>query len=275
MHDVHRRMRLGLAALRRAGERIDEHVRTAPGTYTYFFALLVTTFSVRGLAPEVADRLVRFQSTNLDNLSDRPVQVLLLSAFWTTGAGAFGLLVRFALVLAPVERRLGTRRWLLVFATAHVAATLLTVAGISFAIGHGMTDPGLAEVVDVGVSYGLYGVAGTLTWLLTTSRARVVWVALALLSVLVVSFAEPGFTDVGHLLSLAIGLAFRPLVRRWQRNPVPRAALGGRPIAVPRLAWPATWTRSAARWRPSGARPPAPATGRAADDRSASDRVVG
>jgi hypothetical protein len=235
MQDVQRRGLLDRETLRRAAEQVEDYVRSAPGTFTYFFALVVTTSSLRGLAPEVATGLVRFQSTNLDNLSDRPIQVLVLSAFWTTGSGAIGLLVRFALVLAPVERRLGTRRWLLVFATAHVLATLLTVAGISFGIRHGMSDPGLAEAVDVGVSYGMYGVAGALTWLLPSSRMRLAWVGALLLSVLAVSFEEAAFTDVGHLLSLAIGLAFLPLVRRWQRRPVPRAALGGQPLTLPRL----------------------------------------
>jgi hypothetical protein len=221
--------------LLRSGTWIADSVRTAPGTFVYFFALFVTSWSLRGLNPALADRLVQFQSTNLDNLTDRPVQVLVLSAFWTTGGGAAWLLLRFALVLAPVERRLGTRRWLLVFATAHVLATLVTVTGISLGIGRGVTDPGLASVIDVGVSYGLYGVAGTLTWLLTTSRLRIVWVLGLLASITLAGFSTAAFTDVGHLLSLAIGLAFLPLIRRWQRRPLPRAALGGRPIVLPRL----------------------------------------
>lgn len=209
-----------------------EFVRSAPGTFVYLFALLVTTWSLRGLDPALTDRLVQFQSTNLDNLTNRPLQVLMLSAFWTTGGGTAWLLLRFALVLAPVERRLGTRRWLTIFASAHVLATLVTITGISLGIGRGATDPGVASVIDVGVSYGLYGVAGALTWLLPSSWWRIAWVFAALASIVLVGLSEPTFTDVGHLVSIAIGLAFLPLIQRWQRRPSARAALGGRPIAL-------------------------------------------
>lgn len=215
---------------------VAEFVRSAPGTFIYFFALLVTSWSLQGLNPRLADQLVQFQSTNLDNLTDRPVQVLVLSAFWTTGGGAAWLLLRFAFVMAPVERRLGTRRWLVIFASAHVLATLVTVTGISLGIGRGAADPGLLDVIDVGVSYGLYGVVGALTWLLASSRLRIAWVLAALASIVLSGLGDEAFTNVGHLLSISIGLAFFPLIRRWQLRPSPHAILGGRAIVVPHLS---------------------------------------
>ena len=67
-----------------------------PGTYTYLFALLVTSWSLRGVDPRLADALIRSQSTNLDNLTDRPLQVLVASAFWTSGTAIpWQLLLRF------------------------------------------------------------------------------------------------------------------------------------------------------------------------------------
>ncbi len=224
------------ASVRRWGGTASQYVRSAPGTFVYFFVLLITSWSQYGLNSVLAQQLVKFQSTNLDNLVDRPLQVLVLSAFWTTGGAGLWLLLRFVLVLAPVERRLGTRRWLLIFASAHVVATLVTVTGISLGIGRGVTDPGLADVVDVGVSYGLFGVAGALTWLLTTSRLRIAWVAVLLASIVLSGFGEEAFTNAGHLISLAAGLSFMPLVRRWQRDPLPHAVLGGESIVPPNLA---------------------------------------
>ncbi|HSP39096.1 MAG TPA: rhomboid-like protein [Frankiaceae bacterium] len=210
-------------------------LRSAPATYGYLCILVVTSWSLRGVSPHTADELIRAQSTNLDNLADRPLQVLVASAFWTSGSTLpWQLLIRFTLVMAPVERRLGTRRTVAVFAAGHVLATLLVGAGIDVGLRHHLLDLDLAHASDVGVSYGFYAVAGALTWLLVPRRWCVVWVAGLLASITVATLNEVTFTDVGHFVSLAIGLGTWPLVTRWQRFPVPRAPLGGRPIVVPR-----------------------------------------
>src|ERR1700712_4834478 len=164
------------ARLRRLEAYTAAWIRSAPGTYTYLFALLVTSWSLRGADPHLADALIRSQSTNLDNLTDRPLQVLVASAFWTSGSALpWMLLVRFTLVMAPVERRLGTRRTLVVFAAGHVLATLLVGAGIEIGLQHHLLDLSLARASDVGVSYGYFAVAGAFTWLLVPRWLRLVW----------------------------------------------------------------------------------------------------
>jgi hypothetical protein len=213
-------------------------IRSAPGTYTYLFVLLVTSWSLRGVDPRLADQLIRAESTNFDNLTDRPFQVLIGSAFWTTGSAIpWLLLLRFTVVLAPVERRLGTRRWLYVFIAGHVGATVVTVASIGVGLRHGFVDLGLAHASDVGVSYGFYAVAGAMTWLLEPVRWRIPWVVIALGTIVVAAAGGVTFTDAGHLLSLTIGLSTAPLVRRWQRLPSARAARGGVPVRIP---WPSS-----------------------------------
>ena len=211
-------------------------VRSAPGTYVYLFVLLVTSWSLRGIDPHLTERVIRAESTNLDNLADRPLQVLFASAFWRTGSDLpWASLLLFTTVMAPVERRLGTLRWCLVAAAGHVGATLLTAAGIGFGLRHGLLDLDLAHVSDVGVSYALYTVAGAMTWLLVPPRWQFAWVAALLLSIGAVVLPGITFTDVGHLLSVLIGLSTAPLVARWQRHPSPRAVRGGQPILVPRI----------------------------------------
>jgi hypothetical protein len=225
-------------------------VRSAPGTYTYLFALLVTSWSLRGVDPRLADALIRSQSTNLDNLTDRPLQVLIASAFWTTGTAIpWQLLLRFTIIMAPVERRLGTRRTIGVFASGHVLATLLVAAGIEIGVQRGLLDLRLAHASDVGVSYGLYAIAGAMTWLLAPGRRRVLWVLALLAAISVATVGGLTFTDAGHYLSLAIGLSMAPLVQRWQRRPSSRAVLGGQPIrvSVEQIR------RHASRWYPSRA----------------------
>src|SRR4051794_14208477 len=218
------------------GNAAGAWVRSAPGTYIYLFVLLVTSWSLRGIDPHLTERVIRAESTNVDNLADRPLQVLVASAFWRTGSDLpWALLLLFTSVMAPVERRLGTARWLLVAATGHIGATLLTAAGIGFGLRHGMLDLQLAHVSDVGVSYALYTVAGSLTWLLVPRRWRLAWVGLLLVSIAVVTVVGVTFTDVGHLLSVVIGLSSAPLVTWWQRHPSPPAALGGTPIRIPPL----------------------------------------
>ncbi|MDQ1632316.1 MAG: hypothetical protein QOJ32_2393 [Frankiaceae bacterium] len=227
-------MRRRSAQLKRIQERTASWVRSAPGTYTYLFALAVTSWSLRGVDPHLADALIRSQSTNLDNLTDRPLQVLVASAFWTSGPDIpLRLLVRFTLVMAPVERRLGTRRTLAVFAAGHVFATLLVAAGLSYGVQHRLISVSVAHASDVGVSYGFVAVAGAMTWLLAT-RWRLLWVAALAVSLSVSASAGVTFTDVGHLVSLVIGLATAPLIKRWLANPPAGAVLGGQQVS---LAW--------------------------------------
>jgi hypothetical protein len=66
------------------------------------------------------------------------------------------------LMLVPVERWLGTRRWIAVFACGHVVTTLLVAAGMWVAIRMGWIHAGVRHVVDVGVSYGFGAVAGVM-----------------------------------------------------------------------------------------------------------------
>jgi hypothetical protein len=163
------------------------------------------------------------------------VQVLIASAFWTSGSVVpWQLLLRFSLVMAPLERRLGTRRTISIFAAGHVLATVLVVAGIDYGVRNGMLDLQLAHVSDVGVSYGLFAVAGALTWLLVPAWWRAIWVLALTAAIAVGSIGGLTFTDVGHVLSLLIGLSSYPFITRWQRNPAPRALLAGQPVVIPR-----------------------------------------
>ena len=120
-----------------------------------------------------------------------------------------------AAVLAPAEVWLGTLRLIFVFAVGHVGATLITALALSQGAlsTSGPTAHGTAGAVDVGVSYGLFCVAGVLTY-----RIPGPWRFLYA-GVLVGVFAffafvvGRTFTDFGHFVTVLIGLAIYPLVR--------------------------------------------------------------
>jgi len=207
--------------------RVGHAIRTAPATSAYVCVLAVTTLVLQTSSPRIANRLLLAQSTNLHHLARDPIRVLVGSAFWLTGG--WQLLewaALFALVLAPVERRLGSGRTTLVFAAGHVGATLLTAAGLWVALRFDAVVRCIVNARDVGASYGFIAVAALMTVLLDR-RLRVVY-ASGIAAYIVWSLVSTHtFTDVGHLLAALLGLACLPLARR--------AREASAPIGVPLL----------------------------------------
>lgn len=207
----------GASGLHRLWRRVEPYlgayVRTAPATFAYASIIFVTTWVVAGLKASQRDALLRTQSTNLHNLHAHPVDVLFRSAFWS-GSTVFGpFLVLIALVLAPAEAWLGTFRLILVFALGHVGATLITAVAISHGVFSSSTHEGLAEAIDVGVSYGVVCIASVLTYRLPR-RARLPYAAALVGFFSLLAFVvSPGFTELGHVASVLIGLAAYPFVR--------------------------------------------------------------
>jgi hypothetical protein len=132
--------------------------------------------------------------------------VLVASALWIqTPSGFVFYAVLFELVHATAERWLGTWRWLAVVAVAHVGATLVSQKAVRLGIRAQRLPHSLAHTVDIGVSYGLAGVVGVLTY-----RVPRPWrwgYLAAVLGFLTYQVAHDGtFTDLGHLTALLLGL---------------------------------------------------------------------
>ncbi len=188
--------------------------RSAPVTSVYLFVLLVTTWVLQTSSAQVADRLLLERSTNLARLARDPIRVLVSSAFWLPAAWQLVVWAPLLfLVVAPVERRLGRRRTIGVLAAGHVGATLLTAAGLWLALRADAVERNVVHARDVGPSYAFFAVAACLAFLLDR-RLRATYLA-ALLGFAVLAVAlSTTFTDFGHLLAIAIGLACYPLARR-------------------------------------------------------------
>ncbi|MEV6555119.1 rhomboid-like protein [Nocardia sp. NPDC051756] len=196
---------------------IREHLGAAPASTAYAFTVFVTWWTLRGVGDSVERRLIFSASTNLYNMRHNPVQVLVASAFWTDGGFPWTTIAGFLIVMAYAERWLGTTRWIILFATGHIGATLLTVTGISHAIDHGVIPRVVAVAADVGTSYGFSAVLAALTYRFR-GLVRLLWAGTLILVLVAALWIGPTFTDYGHLCACLIGLAVGGLatvVGRW------------------------------------------------------------
>ncbi len=196
----------------RARPFVVNYVRASPATFIYLTILMITTLVIVTSSDQVAALLLREHSTNLTELFANPVRVVILSAFWAPNYEFLVWAILFALVLAPAERWLGTKRWAAVFITGHVVATLGVAWGLWLAIRHGYASRHLENAIDVGVSYGFAAVAAIFSYRLP-GWWRWWWAGALVATAVVALIIGRTFTDAGHLVAVVIGFACYPLSR--------------------------------------------------------------
>lgn len=203
--------RLWRARFRASGPVVCEWVRGAPGTYVWLAILLVTTILLNHLSPEYRETFLVRRSTNLHELEDQPVRVLIASALYIDGSSWWPYLLLYTLFHAPAERWLGTAKWLLVAVIAHVGATYISEDQLNWLIRHALAPQSARQVLDVGVSYALAGVQAVLVyklvprWRMTYASALLVYYGVPML------LAGRSFTDLGHFSAVLLGFACYPL----------------------------------------------------------------
>lgn len=199
-------------------------VAGAPLSYAWLLVLLVTSRVQRSAGHRGSRRIQRRNSTNLRRLRSEPSRVLTTSLFWLDDHRWWPYIPVFAGVVAPAERRLRWWRWLLVGLSAHVVGTYVSQSYLRLLIGKGRAPQRLENARDVGVSYFVLGVAGTLSgyvhppWRSGTQAA-------AVLALAGNAAARPTFTEIGHLTAFLVGLAAVPLAPGRDLKPYP--ATGG------------------------------------------------
>ncbi|MEU5214757.1 rhomboid-like protein [Streptomyces sp. NPDC020807] len=188
-------------------------VRSSPGTHVWLLVIAITSLVI-ALSPDALETyFLHRNSSNLYQLAHHPARALLGSAFWIENPTDLLLYaVLFELFHAPVERWLGTPKWLFTVGTAHIAATLISQQVVLDAIQDHDVPRSMAHVVDIGVSYGLAASAGILTYRIPRPW-RWFYLVGAVAFFLVPLFAGHTYTDLGHAISLAIGLGCYPLTR--------------------------------------------------------------
>jgi hypothetical protein len=205
-------------------------VRSAPGTYLWLAILLVNNITINSFSPRFRYRFVLHHSTNLHELSHDPVRVLISSALWIDGGHWWPYLILYSVFHAPVERRLGSLRWLVVVAVSHVGASYISESVVYYDIHHGTASPSAAFIPDIGVSYALAGVQGVLAYFIAAPWRYIYAAALIAYYGEVLLDTTSTFTDVGHFTALLLGLACFPLTRGRRSEPWD-------PLVTARSAW--------------------------------------
>jgi hypothetical protein len=182
-----------------------------------YAALVAAVTIVLQLVPaEVRADVVQRCSTNLENLRDRPVFVLVVSAFVVPNLAGLMQLPLLLLVYAAGQRWVGRAGTVLVAGFGHVGATLFVAALIASGITHGRLAESVAQASDVGISYGL---ACLTAFLLSRvpPRWRGLYVAAAVGFFVGPLLRHQTFTDVGHATAFLLGLGLALLAARVAR----------------------------------------------------------
>ncbi|BBY60626.1 hypothetical protein MSAR_37620 [Mycolicibacterium sarraceniae] len=166
-------------------------------TLVYSAALTVVAVALVALGPQVRDQVIWRTSTNLHNLGQGQLGTLIGSAFVTDRGPIYVRLPGLFAILGLAELLWHSRRMMLAFVVGHVGATLLVAAGLAATLAAGLTSWSIANVTDVGMSYGAVGVLGALTAAIP-QRWRAVWTGWWLaVAVGAVASSAGDFTNVG------------------------------------------------------------------------------
>lgn len=167
-----------------------------------------------------SSRIVLDSSTNLANLRDRPLLVLVLSGFVVTSPYGLWILPLLMWGYGRCQRWLGRTATLLVAVFGHIFATVFVAVLLTAGIAHHQLDGSLAREPDVGVSYGLAAVLGVLTCRLPRRR-RWIWTVAGTLVVGLQLIRTETFTDLGHTVAWGIGLGIGGVARAATRAAPP------------------------------------------------------
>lgn len=198
-------------------DRLLRVVRAAPASCAWLALLLVTTVLQHVGTTEQVAAWLENSSTDLRHLGSDPVTVLVTSLGWLDGAWWLPYAAMFAIVVIPMERRLGVRRWAAMGLAGHLIGTAVSQGALWVAIALGLTSSSQMTMRDIGVSYALMAfVGGAAQYVSPRHRRAFVSVVVAVAATALV--VDPGVTNLGHLTALVTGLVVGPLL-------VPRAQL--------------------------------------------------
>jgi len=200
-------------------------MRRAPLTFAWLLVLFVTTRIQRSAGRWGSRRIQRTNSTNLRRLRNEPSRVLATSLFWLDDRKWWPYVPLFVGIVGAAERRLHWWRWLFVGVAAHVIGTYVGQGYLRVMIRMGRAPWRLVAARDVGVSYFVFGTAGTLSGYVPPpwrTRCQV-----ATVTVLLANFAvRPTFSEAGHLTAFLVGLAAIPIAPDRDEAPYPSGRRG-------------------------------------------------
>jgi hypothetical protein len=179
----------------------------------YGAIVVLVAVALQLLPDSVHDDVVLRASTNLVNLRERPIYVLLVSAFVVSNLAGLWLVPWLMLSYAATQRWLGRLATVFAALLGHVGATVFVAVLLSAGIWHHWVARTVAHEPDVGVSYGLACLAGLLV-MQVPGRWRGPYVGLVVLFFAGPLILRPTFTDVGHTTALVVGFGLALLTAR-------------------------------------------------------------
>lgn len=183
----------------------------------YSIVVTVITVVLAIMPQSVHDEVVLQSSTNLNNLRHHPISVLVVSAFVLGSPAELAEIPLLIWAYGALQRWLGRGATLITGAFGHVGATLFVAVLLAAGITHGRVSPAVGHFTDVGVSYGLAGVAG-LCMLRVPRRWRTAYL-IVLIGLLASGLAlTHTFTDVGHATAFCIGISLAVFVSAGHRT---------------------------------------------------------
>ena len=192
----------------------------------YALIVAVATVVVAVQPPPVARDLIASSSTDLVNMRDRPLTVLVLSAFVISPAWLLVLLIPVVIAYGAVQRWLGRLAVVVTAVFGHVGATLCVTVAQGSALAERTVPASIAYRHDVGVSYGLAAALGLLL-VRVPRRYRLAYGLLSLAVVVALFVFRSLFSGLGHGLAWVIGLGLAWLVYASARAPNAVASTSG------------------------------------------------
>jgi hypothetical protein len=180
-------------------------VRSVRVTIAYALALVTVALTLKALGPHAQDWASNLLSTNLHNLARGRLDTLVDSAFVIDLDGIYFWLPGVVCLLGLGELAWRGARLITAFAVGHIGATLIVAVWLVVSIEKGWLPDSLAQASDVGISYGVAGVFGSLTALIL-DRWRAIWVGWWF-GIAMWGASSLDFSAVGHLLALMLGVA--------------------------------------------------------------------
>jgi len=177
-----------------------------PATYGYGALLILVTVVLSALNDSAQARVILHFSTNLHNLLRGHISTLFSSALLIGDTDTSLIVIPLLIcLLALAELKFGAGRLIRIFLAGHLGATLLVASGLWIAVSAGWLPFAITRTEDVGISYGAMALIGAFL-VLMPERWRPTW-AITWIAVAVAGVAMGHtFTNVGHLISVSIGL---------------------------------------------------------------------
>lgn len=185
--------------------RVAQALRGRDLAVGYTLIVLLVSAALHAQPHRLRSHLVLQSSTNLVNLRQQPVLVLIVSAFVVPSLPALLLLGPLTAAYGAAQRWLGRQATVIVAVFGHVGATLFVAVLLATGIAHEQLSRTLARQPDVGVSYGVAAILGLLT--ARNRRRRLRWAVLGSAFFVLLLAVFQTFTDLGHLVAWAIGVA--------------------------------------------------------------------